>query len=67
MARPKNEEQNDRFTLFAKTELIYKVDQIALRQGAKEGKRVTRTDLVNEALEELVNKWEKKNGKIPFK
>lgn len=69
MARPKNEEQNERFTLFANTDLIYKVDQIALQQGAKERKKVTRTDLVNEALTDFVNKWEKKNGtiKIPGK
>lgn len=69
MARPKNEEQNERFTLFSKSDLIYKVDQIALQQGAKERKKITRTDLVNEALEEFVSKWEKKNGiiKMPSK
>jgi hypothetical protein len=67
MARPKNEDQNERFTLFANTDLIYKLDQISLQQGAKDKKRITRTDLVNEALGEFVTKWEKKHGviKIP--
>jgi hypothetical protein len=63
----KSEEQNDRFTLFSKTSLINKIDWITRKRSLDENGKVTRTDVVNEALEEFVNKWEKKHGPIPIK
>jgi hypothetical protein len=63
----KSEEQNERFTLFSKTSLINKIDWITRKRSLDENGKVTRTDLVNEALEEFVNKWEKKHGPVPTK
>jgi hypothetical protein len=63
----KSEEQNERFTLFSKTSLINKIDWITRKRSLDENGRVTRTDLVNEALEEFVSKWEKKHGPISIK
>jgi hypothetical protein len=60
-------EQNERFTLFAKTTIVGKLDYIARKQSFDKNEKITRTDLVNEALEDFVSKWEKKNGPISLK
>ena len=59
---PKN-----RTNLFIEVELLKKIDHITGMQFTLKGEMATRTDTVNEALTEFVERFEKKHGKIPIK
>lgn len=61
------EEVNERFTLFAPTTTIAKLDYISRQLTARKDQKVTRTDVVNEALEAYIKKWEAKEGEIKLK
>ncbi len=67
MANETTAEGNERFTLFAKSTNIYKLDYITKVEFINKGSKVTRTDLVNQAIDEFIAKYEKKNKKIPAK
>lgn len=62
--KPQESEKNLRFTLFAKTSNISKLDYIAKAESFKQNKDISRTDLVNEAIGDFIAKWEKKNDNI---
>jgi hypothetical protein len=61
------DEQNIRFTMFAKETSIKRLDYIARKESFEKNATISRTDLVNQALEEFIAKFEKKNGSIPLK
>lgn len=59
-----NDQKKVRTTLFIDPDLIFKLDRIASMDHINKGIKSSRTDKINEALEEYVAKWEKKNGPI---
>lgn len=58
---PKNEEKPVRTSFIIDTVINKKLNYIALMDDRD------KTEIVNEAFTEIINKWEKKNGKIPLK
>lgn len=62
-----NTDSKERFTLFILSSTIQKLDHISRVKAFSSNEKVTRTDVVSAALEEYIQKWEKKNGSISIK
>ena len=56
-----------RVTLFIKPESIKKLDHIFKAEGMRRGENLARTDIINEAVEDYISRWEKKHGVIKVK
>ncbi len=67
MAKAVKTDGNARITLFAQTSTVKKLDFIARKKSFDTNEKVTRTDLVNEALADYIAKFEKRNGAITLK
>lgn len=66
MARPKTSTKV-RTTIFVEGSSIADLDYIARTEAVKQNADVSRTDLINQAIEEFKQRWIKKNGEIPVK
>lgn len=56
-----------RTTIFVYPSFIHKLDYIAKMDYINSHIEASRADKVNQALEEFISRWEKKNGNIPPK
>ena len=65
MARPKTGKV--RTTLFIEPEAVEALDHIARSEALRQQQNITRTDIINQAIQEYKQKWEKKNGPVPVK
>jgi hypothetical protein len=65
MAREKT--NKIRSTIFTEPELPAKLDFIARTEAVKQNVNISRTDIINIALNDYVTKWEKRNGEISVK
>ncbi len=60
----KEVEQKIRQTIFVYPSLVKKLDYIYKQEGISRGTNLSRTDVIVEALEDHIAKYEKKNGQI---
>lgn len=66
MANERQPGKKNRTNLFIETEKLSKIDYIVGMQFQLKGKTASRTDIVNEAFAEYIERFEKKHGPIPL-